>query len=81
MKFSLHWKKGNNNNSTNITSKSNNINNTNNTNNGGRGNIISKKIPEKKNNIPMLIPPTPNELINIKNKLKKMKKVIDSDSD
>ena len=67
--------KGNNYNSNN----SNNSNNFNNS-NSGRGNNVIKKPLVKKPERPMLIP-TPNELMNIKNKLKKMKKIVDSDSD
>ena len=63
-----------------INYNNSNSNSNSNSNNSGRGNIIIKKPEIKKPNIPMLIP-TPNELMNIKNKLKKMKKVVDSDSD
>ena len=57
-------------------------NNNSNSNISGRGNnIVVKKPPVvKKPNVPMLIP-TPNELMNMRNKLKKMKKMVDSDSD
>ena len=67
------------NNNSNNNSFNNNSNN-NNSNNSGRGNVIIKKPQIKKPSVPMLIP-TPNELMNIKNRLKKMKKVVDSDSD
>ena len=73
-----YYNSSNNNNLNN--NSSNNNSNSNNSNNSGRGNIIIKKPQIKKPNVPMLIP-TPNELMNIKNKLKKMKKVVDSDSD
>ena len=54
-------------------------NTSNNNSNTGRGNIIKK--PEvKKPDIQVLVP-TADELISIKNRLKKMKKIIDSDSD
>ena len=58
----------------------NNVNNnSNNNSNTGRGNIIKK--PEvKKPDIQVLVP-TADELISIKNRLKKMKKIVDSDSD
>ena len=56
------------------------LNNSNNS-NSGKGNLVVNKPPVKKSNVPMLVPPTPNELMNMRNKLKKMKKVVDSDSD
>ena len=59
------------------------LNNSNNSNssNSGKRNLVVNKPPVKKSNVPMLVPPSPNELMNMRNKLKKMKKVVDSDSD
>tara|TARA_B110000902_G_C14186657_1_gene542576 strand:+ start:173 stop:1033 length:861 start_codon:yes stop_codon:yes gene_type:complete len=48
--------------------------------NNGKGGVVVKKPVFKKPDRPMLIP-TANELMNIKSKLKKMKKIVDSDSD
>ena len=72
--------KGKGNYTSNNSNSSNNSNNSNNS-NSGRGNLVVKKPPVKKSNVSMLVPPTPNELMNMRNKLKKMKKVVDSDSD
>ena len=53
--------------------------------NTGRGPLPIIKKPEiktnKPTNQPAILPPTANELISIRNRLKKMKKIVDSDSD
>lgn len=53
--------------------------------NTGRGPLPIIKKPEiktnKPTNQPAILPPTANELISVRNKLKKMKKIVDSDSD
>ena len=59
-----------------------NANNANNANNTGRGANIPKKEESKKEQLgPPKLSVTVNELVNIKNKLRKMTKIVNSDSD